>query len=82
MELTIAPLGKETLPRAAQLTQKTNQFNVTTLRYSEAELAKRIGNVDWITATVGVKDRFGDNGIVGLVMAQCADESLDTTRCY
>jgi FkbH-like protein len=70
MELTIAPVDKANLPRAAQLTQKTNQFNVTTLRYSEADVAKRMEDARWIVATVTVKDRFGDNGIVGVVMAQ------------
>jgi FkbH-like protein len=77
MELTIAPVDRASLPRAAQLTQKTNQFNVTTLRYSEAEVAKRMGDPQWVAATVAVKDRFGDNGIVGVLMAKNTGTSLD-----
>ncbi len=77
MEITIAPVDRASLPRAAQLTQKTNQFNTTTLRYSEAEVARRMDDPQWVTVTVAVKDRFGDNGIVGLLMAKNAGISLD-----
>lgn len=77
MELSIAPIDETTLARAAQLTRKTNQFNLTTLRYSEAELAVRKGAPDWVLLTVGVRDRFGDNGTVGVVMAQARDGKLD-----
>ncbi len=70
MEVRIAPVDAASLARTAQLTQKTNQFNVTTFRYSEAEVADRAANPQWIVRTVAVKDRFGDNGIVGVMMAQ------------
>lgn len=70
MSLTIAPVAADTLARAAQLTQKTNQFNMTTRRYSEAEIAAFIAAPDWHAFTVQVRDRFGDNGIVGLMMAR------------
>ena len=58
------------LPRFAQLTQKTNQFNVTTRRYTEAQLAELIDHPDWIVLGADLSDRFGDSGIVGLAMAQ------------
>lgn len=77
MTLSIAPVDQASLARAAQLTQKTNQFNLTTIRYSEAELAKRIADPDWLAITVGVRDRFGDNGIVGVMMARAAEDHLD-----
>lgn len=70
MSLSIAPVTPDTLVRAAQLTQKTNQFNMTTRRYSEAEIAQFIASPDWHAFTVQVRDRFGDNGIVGLMMAR------------
>ncbi|MBU3998825.1 MAG: HAD-IIIC family phosphatase, partial [Gammaproteobacteria bacterium] len=74
MQLTLASVDSRSRTRAAQLTQKTNQFNVTTVRYSEAELDARLGDPDHLLVTVGVLDRFGDNGIVGLMMAR-ADAS-------
>jgi len=77
MEVTFAPLTKASLPRSAQLTQKTNQFNVTTLRYSEAELADRMRHPDWLLTSVSVLDRFGDNGIVGLSMARFQSDTLE-----
>jgi FkbH-like protein len=56
------------LARVAQLTQRTNQFNATTLRRTEAELAQlcqgRIGDC----LVVEVRDRFGDYGLVGVVI--------------
>lgn len=54
--------------RVAQLTQKTNQFNLTGRRYSEAEiheLARRRGTTVF---QVAVRDRYGDNGIVGVIV--------------
>jgi len=76
MEVTIAPVTTTSLARAAQLTQKTNQFNVTTLRYTETELRERLRDSAWLVATVAVRDRFGDNGIVGLLMARPSDGAL------
>jgi FkbH-like protein len=77
MDITIAPIDHVSMVRAAQLTQKTNQFNVTTRRYSEGEMAQRMIDPEWTTATIGVRDKFGDNGIVGIIMARENGESLD-----
>lgn len=80
MALSIAHVDRTSLTRAAQLTQKTNQFNISTIRYSEAELNGRAADPDWLVATVSVRDRFGDNGIVGVMMArESADDfNIDT----
>ncbi len=56
------------LSRLAQLTQKTNQFNLTTRRYDEVEVARRIAAPDWLVAHFSLADIFGDSGIVGLAM--------------
>src|SRR6185437_736699 len=77
MQLSIASVDRDSLARAAQLTQKTNQFNVTTRRSTEAEIARRASDPAWVVATFGVRDRFGDNGIVGFVMARHAGDTLD-----
>ncbi len=76
MKLSLAPVDSGSRTRAAQLTQKTNQFNITTVRYSEAELDARLGAADDMLVTVGVLDRFGDNGIVGLMMARVEVDRL------
>ena len=64
-ELTIGIVTEKTLPRISQQTQKTNQFNLTTYRYSEADISdlvsKPASDIYWISA----KDKFGDMGIIG-----------------
>jgi FkbH-like protein len=75
-EIVFRPVTAETIARAAQLTQKTNQFNTTTFRYSEADIRERASSQEWICETALVRDRFGDNGIVGLMLAQISQQEL------
>ncbi|MBF0192633.1 MAG: HAD-IIIC family phosphatase [Magnetococcales bacterium] len=74
MGVEMVPVTAATVARAAQLTQKTNQFNLTTRRHSEEELARRLNDPDWLVCGVRVIDRFGDNGVVGLMMAKALDD--------
>lgn len=67
MKLTIAPATNVTIPRIAQMTQKTNQFNLTTKRYTESDIRLLLDNGSQIW-TLAVEDRFGDNGITGLMI--------------
>ncbi|MBL8291790.1 MAG: HAD family hydrolase [Bryobacterales bacterium] len=80
-QVTIEPLREATVARAAQLAQKTNQFNLTTRRYNELELREIAARPDYEVLTVRVRDRFGDNGLVGLCVLRtrgrvCEIESL------
>lgn len=77
MCVAIEPLDETSLGRAVQMTQKTNQFNATTRRYTEGELRARADAPDWVMLTVRVSDRFGDHGIVGLLFARDCDDALD-----
>lgn len=72
-QVEIAPLTSATLARAAQLTQKTNQFNVTTRRYSEQQVWEMVEKPGFGVYTVRVRDRFGDNGLVGLMITREAE---------
>lgn len=63
--VTIAGATSQTIPRLAQLTQKTNQFNMTTRRYTEDEIRRFAMSDASMVLSVHVKDRFGDAGIVG-----------------
>ena len=67
-EIEISSVTPATLTRVAQLTQKTNQFNLTTRRYSEQQIAELAKNPAWKVYTIWVKDRLGDNGLTGVVM--------------
>jgi FkbH-like protein len=71
----IDPPAEAEWPRLAQLTQRTSQFNFTTIRRSEAELRALQSDGDSILR-VRVRDRFGDYGIVGLTIAAPADDRL------
>jgi FkbH-like protein len=77
MEVIFAPVGETSLARAAQLTQKTNQFNVTTIRYTEAELLQRRADPSCLVTTVQVRDRFGDNGVVGFMLTKATDQEVE-----
>lgn len=72
----IAPLAPEDLKRAAQLTLRTNQFNFTTRRRDEADMQALAGAGTHDIRTVKVRDRFGDYGLVGLLIAEPDGEAL------
>lgn len=66
MEAEIKPFEKMYMPRIAQLTNKSNQFNLTTKRYTQADIEEAAANPNNITLYGRLKDKFGDNGIVAL----------------
>ena len=70
MEVEIAPVDSASLARVAQLTQKTNQFNLTTRRYTEQEIAELLANCDWRVYSLRASDKFGDSGLVGVAMTR------------
>ena len=76
-EVEITPLSGITLGRAAQLTQKTNQFNLTTRCYSEQEMAAISSDPSYRVYALRVKDRFADNGLVGVAILRCSGEAWE-----
>jgi FkbH-like protein len=66
MELEIGRANSFARPRIAQLTQKTNQFNLTTRRYTEADIRRMEEDSAWRVYWLRLKDRFGDSGISGV----------------
>ncbi|MDY7095953.1 MAG: HAD-IIIC family phosphatase, partial [Acidobacteriota bacterium] len=67
LDVKIRPPRREELPRVAQLTQRTNQFNASGVRRSEGEVAALAEDGDYHLRVVRVRDRFGDYGAVGVV---------------
>lgn len=57
--------------RITQLTNKSNQFNLTTKRFTESEIEEVSGSPDHIRLCGRLTDKFGDNGIVSIVIARC-----------
>lgn len=80
MTIEIAPVTAGSVPRVAQLTQKTNQFNLTTKRYSEQQIAAMAADPTWSMYSIAVRDRFGDNGITGVAIVRegAAVHEIDT----
>ena len=66
IEITIERDNINQVERLAQLTQKTNQFNLTTKRYTEVQMKNFILSKKYHVFSLTVKDKFGDNGITGL----------------
>jgi FkbH-like protein len=66
----IKPLDTLTLLRVAQLTQKTNQFNVTTRRYTEQQLTELARCPGWRIWSLTVRDRYAYSGLVGVAIVQ------------
>lgn len=76
LQVDIQPLKPEHLPRAAQLTQRTNQMNTTTIRRTEADIQALLRSGRHEAYTVTVKDRFGSYGLTGLAIVEIAPPVL------
>jgi FkbH-like protein len=70
LKLDIFVNDRNNVQRAAQLTQKTNQFNFTTHRYTESEIEHFMTSADTVVYVFGVRDRFGDYGITGMAIVK------------
>lgn len=68
--VTIEKANSFNIPRISQLTQKTNQFNMSTRRYLEEDIKQFAENDNFLLVSVKVEDKFGDNGIIGVVMVE------------
>lgn len=78
MEVAIMPADDFTVPRIAQLTNKTNQFNLTTRRYTDAEIDAMRADPSCQVYSFGAKDAFGDHGIIGAAIIK--EDSSRTWR--
>lgn len=76
LKIDIAVPGESMIARLAQLSQRTNQFNNTATRYTEADLVSLINDQTGYCRYTNVSDRFGDYGIVGLVTGNFLDDRL------
>jgi predicted enzyme involved in methoxymalonyl-ACP biosynthesis len=68
MELRFAAFHAIGLPRIVQLINKTNQFNLTTRRYTDVEVQAVLADASRLHLQFRLLDRFGDNGVIGLVI--------------
>ena len=69
MKMAVAPFTTVDLPRITQLTNKSNQFNLTTRRYTQDQMAAFAASPDAVTLSFRLVDKFGDNGLIGVLIA-------------
>lgn len=74
---TIAEAEEHQVPRISQLSLRTNQFNATTIRRSEPEIRDLMKRDGTKLLTVNVSDRFGDYGLVGLIISDLLPNRLE-----
>lgn len=70
MSAVIGEFDPVHIPRITQLTNKSNQFNLTTKRYTQAEMETVASSPDYIRLCGRLTDKFGDNGIVSVVIGE------------
>lgn len=77
MQARVEPIGPANVERSTQLINKSNQFNLTTRRYTLAEIKERAESKDWATLTISLRDAMGDNGLISVLLAKQIGEDLD-----
>jgi len=70
MVLTCSPFDAQNRKRIVQLINKTNQFNLTTKRYTEAEVTAMEDDASLLTLQARLADKFGDLGMIGVIIAR------------
>jgi FkbH-like protein len=76
VRVQVSAVGDLDLARVAQLTLRTNQFNLTTQRLQPDEVRARIDDPEHLVLSVRSGDRFGDNGVVGALFAHREGDTL------
>lgn len=73
MVSTVSGFTKFNTPRVAQLSQRSNQFNLRTIRYTEADITAMAENPDIIGLSFTLEDKFGDNGLIAVIIMKKQD---------
>jgi FkbH-like protein len=76
IEITVLKNDLSQVPRIAQLTQKTNQFNLTTYRYTERQIQQFMEEENYDVYSMFVKDKFGHNGLTGVCITRQDQNNL------
>ena len=74
IKVSVSSAKEEDVVRLSQLSLKTNQFNVSAMRYNEQTLRKMLNEKNTLVFSASLKDKFGDEGIVALVVVEIEDD--------
>jgi FkbH-like protein len=77
LQIQMKEMVPSQIARVAQLTQRTNQFNAATIRRTETEIQNICQSDEYTCLVVDVKDRFGDYGLVGVIIFTVTADTLD-----
>jgi FkbH-like protein len=77
MKCVIAEFRSVDVPRIAQLIGRSNQFNLTTRRRTESEVLQLVNDPAHCAYTMRLEDRFGDNGLIAIVVGRVDGETFD-----
>jgi FkbH-like protein len=73
MVSTVSGFTKFNTPRVAQLSQRSNQFNLRTVRYTEEQIAQLAEDAEVIDLSFTLEDKFGDNGLIAVIIMKRQD---------
>ena len=77
LNVDISATTRDELPRVAQLTQRTNQFNISGVKRTEAQIRSFLKEPNSGCLSVKVRDRFGDYGLVGCILHRANSDRLE-----
>src|ERR1035437_3774902 len=76
MHSVVKSFDKFSIPRVSQLTQRSNQFNLRTIRYTEEEISAISNSDDYITIDFTLEDKYGDYGLISAIILKKQSDSL------
>ncbi len=77
MSALINSFNKVDVERIAQLTQRSNQFNLRTIRYTNSEIEKLMSDPNYLTVSIKIADKFGNYGLVGAVIIEIKEKNAE-----
>jgi FkbH-like protein len=72
----VKPFNSFIIPRVSQLTQRSNQFNLRTVRYTEDEVLQISNSKEYLTLYFSLEDKFGDYGIISIIILKKINKAL------
>jgi FkbH-like protein len=76
MHSVVKPFDKFSIPRVSQLTQRSNQFNLRTVRYTEEEISTIIDSDQYLTLDFTLEDKYGDYGLISVIILKKQSDAL------
>ena len=73
MESEVRPFNSFNTPRVSQLSQRSNQFNLRTVRYTETDIERMSKDASFQNFSFTLEDKFGDNGLICVVILEKTD---------